>query len=76
MKIGRYIVGLVSGLTFGMLFAPKTGKKLRKELKKTCTDPSKCHEGAKVLGKAFKEAGEEVWDELKEFGDHEQVAAF
>lgn len=34
MKLGRYIIGLLSGLTFGMLFAPKKGKELRKELMK------------------------------------------
>jgi len=78
MKIGRYIVGLISGLTFGMLFAPRKGKDLRKELMKKGkkSDPySSCHEGAKVLGKAFKEAGEDAWGEIKSLGDHEQVAA-
>lgn len=78
MKLGRYIIGLLSGLTFGMLFAPKKGKELRKELSKKTSgsDPySSCHEGAKVMGKAFKDAGEEAWDELKSLGENEQVAA-
>ena len=78
MKLGRYIIGLLSGLTFGMLFAPKKGKELRKELSKKTSgsDPcSSCHEGAKVLGKAFKDAGEDAWVELKNLGEHEQVAA-
>lgn len=78
MKIGKYIIGLVSGITFGMLFAPKKGKDLRSEiLKNKGDDPYEtCHSGAKVLGKAFKEAGEEIWDELKGLSDHEQVSAF
>ena len=78
MKLGKYIVGLLSGLTFGMLFAPKKGRELRKELaKKTSgSDPySSCHEGAKVIGKAFKDAGEEAWAELRSLGENEQVAA-
>ena len=78
MKLGKYIVGLLSGLTFGMLFAPKKGKELRRELaKKTSgSDPyASCHEGAKVLGKAFKDAGEEAWEELRTLGENEQVAA-
>lgn len=78
MKLGRYIIGLISGLTFGMLFAPKKGKELRSELaKKTSgSDPySSCHEGAKVIGKAFKDAGEEAWEELGSLGENEQVAA-
>ena len=61
MKLGRYIVGLISGLTFGMLFAPKKGKELRKELSKLKSkkdDPcGACHDGITVLGKAFKDAG-------------------
>lgn len=74
MKIGKYIVGLISGLTFGMLFAPKKGKDLRKELvkhgKKSNSD------GFKVLGDAFKEAGQDVAKEFKNLTEHEQVSAF
>lgn len=78
MKIGKYIIGLVSGITFGMLFAPRRGKDLRKEiLKNKGADPYEtCHSRARVLGKAFKEAGEEIWDELKGLSEHEQVSAF
>ena len=77
MKLARYIIGLASGLTFGMLFAPKRGKDLRKELmSKKSDDPAEtCHEGFKVLGGAFKEAGEDAWSEIKSLGEHEQVAA-
>lgn len=74
MKIGRYIIGLISGLTFGMLFAPKKGKDLRKELmdKSSKSGP----DGLKVLGKAFKGAGEDALKELKSLSEHEQIAAF
>ncbi len=69
MKIGRYLIGLASGLTFGVLFAPKKGKDLRGELTKGKGD-------MKALGKAFRSAGEEALDELKKLSQHEQVEAF
>ena len=74
MKIGKYIVGLISGLTFGMLFAPKTGKDLRDELVKKTSESGT--EGLKVLGNAFRDAGEDVMKELKGLSEHEQVSAF
>ncbi|MBU0577263.1 YtxH domain-containing protein [Patescibacteria group bacterium] len=74
MKIGRYVIGLVSGLTFGMLFAPKQGKKLRDDIiKKASTSGA---DGLKELGTAFLEAGEEAWSEIKNLSEHEQVEAF
>jgi gas vesicle protein len=73
MKIGRYIIGLVSGLTFGMLFAPKSGKKLRKEVLKKTADSHV--EGLRALGEAFRDAGEDALDELRSIGEHEQVGA-
>ena len=73
MKLGRYIIGLISGLTFGMLFAPKKGEELRKELMKKGSKSGA--DGLKTLGEAFKGAGEEAWGELKSLGEHEQVAA-
>jgi len=74
MKIGRYIIGLVSGLTFGMLFAPKQGKKLRDDIMKKSSESGA--EGLKELGSAFLDAGEEAWSEIKNLSEHEQVEAF
>jgi gas vesicle protein len=73
MKLGRYIVGLISGLTFGMLFAPKKGKDLRRDIIKKGS--SSGQEGLKTLGGAFMDAGEEVLSELKNLSENEQVAA-
>lgn len=76
MRIGKYIVGLVSGLTFGMLFAPKKGDKLRKEIKKKFMESEDYEEGLKTIGHAFRSAGTEAWDEFKNLGDNEQIASF
>ena len=73
MKIGRYIVGLLSGLTFGMLFAPKKGKDLRKAIATKSSESGT--EGFKVLAEAFMEAGGEAWEEVKNLSEHEQVEA-
>lgn len=74
MKIGKYLIGLISGLTFGMLFAPKKGKVLRDNIvKKSSTSGA---EGLKELGGAFLDAGEEAWSEIKNLSEHEQVEAF
>ncbi len=73
MKIGRYIFGLLSGLTFGMLFAPKKGEELRKDICKKSSQSGT--EGLKVLGEAFIEAGGDAWTEIKNLSEHEQVAA-
>jgi len=73
MKIGRYIVGLLSGLTFGMLFAPKKGKDLRKDIATKSSESGT--EGFKVLAEAFMEAGGEAWEEVKNLSEHEQVEA-
>ncbi|MBU0728072.1 YtxH domain-containing protein, partial [Patescibacteria group bacterium] len=67
MKIGRYIIGLVSGLTFGMLFAPKKGKALRDSIIKKSSESGT--EGLKELGNAFLEAGGEAWDEIKNLSE-------
>jgi gas vesicle protein len=74
MKIGRYIVGLISGLTFGMLFAPKKGEDLRREIMHKGKESHT--EGLKALGNAFRGAGEDALKELKGLSEHEQVAAF
>jgi gas vesicle protein len=73
MKLGRYIIGLLSGLTFGMLFAPKKGKDLRKDIVKKGAASSS--EGLKVLGGAFMDAGEEAWEEIKNLSENEQIEA-
>ena len=73
MKLGRYIIGLMSGLTFGLLFAPKKGKDLRKEIFKKGSKDST--EALKALGLAYKEAWNDVYDEIKALKDHEQVEA-
>ncbi len=71
MKIGRYIVGLISGLTFGMLFAPKKGKKLRDEL--ISKKGGSGHEALMVLYKAFKDAGIDAASEMKRLSENEQL---
>lgn len=71
MKLGRYLVGLISGLTFGMLFAPKQGKKLRDELVKKGGESG--HEALTVLYKAFKDAGTDAVGEMKKLSDSEQL---
>ncbi len=73
MKIGRYLIGLASGLTFGMLFATKKGKDLRKEIFEKGSDNHM--EGLKVLGNAFKGAGAEAIAELRKVSEHEDIAA-
>ena len=73
MKIGRYIVGLLSGLTFGMLFAPKKGKKLRTELFQKGSKSGQDALG--VLANAFKDAGMDAVEEMKKITDNEQLAA-
>jgi len=73
MKLGRYIVGLISGLTFGMLFAPKKGKMLRDDILKRSEESGA--DALAVLGRAMKEAGEEAWQEVKGLSEHEQVEA-
>lgn len=71
MKLGKYIAGALSGLTFGLLFAPKKGKDLREEIKKK-GDKSK-HDGLSVLIEAFKEAGVEALDEAKKAADNQTL---
>lgn len=74
MKIGKYVIGLISGLTFGMLFAPKKGKNLRDSIMNKSSKSGA--EGLKELGGAFLDAGEEAWSEIKNLSEHEQVEAF
>jgi len=71
MKIGRYLVGLISGLTFGMLFAPKEGKKLRQELVKKGGESGE--EALMALYNAFKEAGTDAYGEMKKLSNNEQL---
>jgi gas vesicle protein len=73
MKLGRYVIGLLSGLTFGMLFAPKKGTDLRKDIIKKGSVSGQ--EGLKVLGNAFMDAGGEAWEEIKNLSENEQVEA-
>jgi len=73
MKIGRYLIGLASGLTFGMLFAPKKGKELRKAL--SIKGNKSGADGLRLLGDAFMDAGQEAWVEFKKLSEHEQVEA-
>ena len=74
MKLARYIIGLVGGLTFGMLFAPKKGKDLRKELLEKSSRSGT--ETLEALGSAFKGAGKDALGELKSISENEQVSAF
>ena len=71
MKLGRYIVGLISGLTFGMLFAPKRGKKLREELLKKGEGSGQ--DALMALFNAFRDAGADAAMEMKKLADNEQV---
>ena len=73
MKLGRVFLGLLSGLTFGMLFAPRRGKDLRKELcKKSEQSPL---DALRVLGEALMDAGGEAYAEFMKLSEHEQVKA-
>ncbi len=71
MKLGRYVVGLISGLTFGMLFAPKKGKKLRDELVKKGGESG--HEALMTLFNAFRDAGTDAVSEMKKLSESEQL---
>ena len=71
MKLGRYIVGLISGLTFGMLFAPKKGKRLREELISKGSESG--HDALLVLYNAFKDAGTDAVGEMKKLSESEQL---
>jgi len=71
MKLGRYVVGLISGLTFGMLFAPKKGKKLRDELVRKGGESG--HDALMALFNAFKDAGTDAVSEMKKLSENEQL---
>lgn len=71
MKLGRYIVGLISGLTFGMLFAPKRGKKLREELLKKGEGSG--YDALMALFNAFRDAGADAATEMKKLSNNEQL---
>ncbi|MBN1258216.1 YtxH domain-containing protein [Candidatus Peregrinibacteria bacterium] len=75
MKLWKYVVGLVSGLTFGMLFAPRKGSELRGAIMKKANKDGHT-EGLKILGDAFMDAGGDAWAEMKKLSEHEQVEAF
>lgn len=72
MKLGRYVIGLLSGLTFGMLFAPKKGAKLREELMRKRGE-SGGHDALMVLFNAFKDAGTDAVSEMKKLSENEQL---
>lgn len=71
MKIGRYLVGLVSGLTFGMLFAPKKGSQLRAELMKKGGESGQ--DAVLALFNAFRDAGADAVGEMKKLTENEQL---
>lgn len=73
MKLGRMLLGLIGGFTFGMLFAPKKGKDLRKELLKKSGESG--GEALRALGDALASAGKEAYEEFLKCSDHEQVKA-
>lgn len=76
MKLGKYLIGLISGLLFGMFFAPKKGEDLRKEMKNKWSSSDDYQEGINSLKKAFHSAGKDAWRELKNLKEHEQVSSF
>jgi len=71
MKLGRYMVGLLSGLTFGMLFAPKKGSQLRQELAKKGGESG--HEALMALFNAFRDAGTDAVSEMKKLSENDQI---
>lgn len=73
MKLGKYLAGAISGLTFGLLFAPKKGEDLRADIKKGGKKSKQ--EALSVLVQAFKEAGIEALDEAKKIPENETVEA-
>jgi gas vesicle protein len=67
------MLGVASGLTFGLLFAPKKGKQLRTEL---FTNNNKdVAEKLKTLGEAYIDAGHDLYNEMVKLSEHEEVAA-
>lgn len=58
----KLLLGLLGGVSLGLLFAPKSGKDLRKDLSKS---EEKLQDFAKELFTAGKEASEEVSKFLK-----------
>jgi gas vesicle protein len=73
MKLGRYMIGLLSGLTFGMLFAPKKGSLLREELTKKGGESG--HEALMALFNAFRDAGTDAVSEMKKLSENDQLRA-
>ncbi|PIZ73220.1 hypothetical protein COY07_02215 [Candidatus Peregrinibacteria bacterium CG_4_10_14_0_2_um_filter_43_11] len=73
MKFGKYLFGLLSGLTFGILFAPEKGEDLRKEVAKKANLSG--IDGFKTLGNALLDAGSEAYGEFQELSKNEQVKA-
>lgn len=71
MKFGRYIVGLISGLTFGMLFAPKKGSQLREELVRKGGQSS--HDALMALFNAFRDAGTDAVGEMRKLSENDQI---
>lgn len=71
MKIGRYIIGLISGLTFGMLFAPKKGKSLREQLIKDGGESGQ--RALMTLFDAFKDAGLDAFGEMKKLSESKEI---
>lgn len=71
MKFGRYIIGLISGLTFGMLFAPKKGSQLREELIKKGGESSQ--DALMALFNAFRDAGTDAVGEMRKLSENDQI---
>lgn len=61
MKGKSLLFGLLSGAIFGVLFAPKSGKKIREELKK---EREKGGTGLDTLKASFLEMGSDVLESI------------
>jgi len=62
----KLLTGLIAGVSLGLLFAPKKGQELRKEL-------SKSSDKMGVLGKELLAAGKNVSAEVQKFLDRKDV---
>ncbi len=66
MKLGKLIFGAIAGLTAGLLFAPKSGKDLRKEFssefKKGGYGEKTVSKNAKIVGEDVSKTAQEVYN--------------